>query len=161
MNRRFLTSLIVSFLTVGASAPAMASEPVVLTIDGKTRTGQAVEFTLPEIERMGLETIRTSTPWHAGVETFEGVRLSKLMEEVGAEGDQLFVVALNQYTTEIPMSDVKANNAILAIKRDGKFMEVDDKGPLFVVYPFDDNPELKSELFYSRSAWQVRTITVE
>jgi hypothetical protein len=40
-------------------------------------------------------------------------------------------------------------------------MPVSDKGPLFIIYAFDASQELKSELFYSRSAWQVRRITIE
>ena len=39
-------------------------------------------------------------------------------------------------------------------------MPVTDKGPLFIVYPFDSNPELKHQLFYSRSAWQLNRIVV-
>ena len=44
---------------------------------------------------------------------------------------------------------------------DGKPMSVRDKGPLFIVFPFDENPALRSELYYGRSAWQVKSITVE
>jgi len=40
-------------------------------------------------------------------------------------------------------------------------MSVRDKGPLFVIYPFDSKAELKSEQYYSRAAWQVRSITIE
>ena len=72
-----------------------------------------------------------------------------------------FVVALNDYAIEIPLSDFSEHGAILALKQDGRYMEVADKGPLFVIYPFDDKPELKSEIYFSRSVWQVRTITIE
>jgi hypothetical protein len=39
-------------------------------------------------------------------------------------------------------------------------MAVRDKGPLFVIYPFDARPELRGAVYYSRSAWQLRTIDV-
>ena len=39
-------------------------------------------------------------------------------------------------------------------------MPVRDKGPLFIIYPFDSSAELRSEPYYSRSAWQLRTIEV-
>ncbi|MCC2664519.1 MAG: oxidoreductase, partial [Geminicoccaceae bacterium] len=42
---------------------------------------------------------------------------------------------------------------ILALKRDGAYMPVRDKGPLFIVYPYDSSPELKHQNYYSRSAW--------
>jgi hypothetical protein len=39
-------------------------------------------------------------------------------------------------------------------------MPVRDKGPLFVIYPFDAQPELRNAIYYSRSAWQLRSIEV-
>jgi hypothetical protein len=49
---------------------------------------------------------------------------------------------------------------ILAIKRNGEYMSVRDKGPLFVIYPYDSSPDLKSQTYYARSAWQVAKIDV-
>jgi hypothetical protein len=39
-------------------------------------------------------------------------------------------------------------------------MPVRDKGPLFVIYPYDSRPELKSQLYYGRSAWQVSKLVI-
>ena len=59
------------------------------------------------------------------------------------------------------MEDVTRYNVILAVKRNGEYMPVRDKGPLFIIYPFDSNPELKSQTYYSRSVWQVAKIVVK
>ncbi len=72
----------------------------------------------------------------------------------------LQVTALNKYRTEIPVSDV-AHQPILAYQRNGEPMPVRDKGPLFVIYPYDRNPDLKTERYFSRSAWQVRSIAID
>jgi len=37
---------------------------------------------------------------------------------------------------------------------------VRDKGPLFMIYPFDAQPELRSAVYYSRSVWQLSEIEV-
>ncbi|RYH00603.1 oxidoreductase, partial [Salipiger sp. IMCC34102] len=39
-------------------------------------------------------------------------------------------------------------------------MQVRDKGPLWIVYPYDDTPEYRSEVIYSRSIWQLDRIEV-
>lgn len=91
---------------------------------------------------------------------FEGVSMDKLMKLVGATGERVMVVALNDYTTEIPMEDFGKFNVILAIKRNGEYMPVRDKGPLFVIYPYDSSPDLKTQTYYARSAWQVAKIIV-
>jgi hypothetical protein len=35
------------------------------------------------------------------------------------------------------------------------------KGPLFIVYPFDTKAELRSNVYYERSAWQLKSIAVD
>jgi hypothetical protein len=89
------------------------------------------------------------------------VSLDKLMKQVGASGKRAVVVALNDYSTEIPMEDFSKHNVILALKRDGEYMPVRDKGPLFIVYPYDSSPELQTQTYYARSAWQVAKIIVK
>ena len=140
--------------------PASAAETI-LTIDGDIAGQASVDMTIEDIEALGAATIVTRTPWHEGTVTFEGVPLSALLENVGARGQTLSVVALNNYRSEVPVSDAAEHGAILAYKQDGAYMPVSDKGPLFIVYPFDADPSLNSEVYYARSAWQVRSITVE
>ena len=40
-------------------------------------------------------------------------------------------------------------------------MSVREKGPLWVIYPFDSDPEYQTEVIYSRSIWQLDRIVVE
>jgi hypothetical protein len=49
---------------------------------------------------------------------------------------------------------------LLARLLDDEPMAVRDKGPLFIVYPFDAKSELRNALYYSRSAWQLKSIEV-
>ncbi|MNV97188.1 hypothetical protein D3C71_1922780 [compost metagenome] len=83
------------------------------------------------------------------------------MDYVGAKGSIVKVTALNDYTTVIPLSDFQKYNVILALKINGEYMRVRDKGPLFIVYPYDSEPELNNQVFYSRSAWQVSKMSIE
>ena len=146
-----------------AASLAMPTERPILTISGKisvTNKDNTAQFDRQMLESMGLVTVETTTPWHEGKVKFEGVPLDKLMKQVGASGQRVIVVALNDYTTEIPMDDFAKFNVILAIKRNGEYMSVRDKGPLFVIYPYDSSPDLKSQTYYARSAWQVAKIDV-
>ena len=72
----------------------------------------------------------------------------------------LYAVALNNYKVEIPIDDASRYAVLLATRLDGEPMSVRDKGPLLVIYPFDAHPELRSAVYYSRSAWQLRSIEV-
>jgi hypothetical protein len=146
-----------------AATLATPSERPILTISGKiavTNKEDTAQFDRAMLESLGLVTVETTTPWHEGKVKFEGVSMDKLMKLVGATGERVMVVALNDYTTEIPMEDFGKFNVILAIKRNGEYMAVRDKGPLFVIYPYDSSPDLKTQTYYARSAWQVAKIIV-
>ena len=158
-----LSSLLTTPATHAGTLPAPADKPI-LTISGEItdkNVGDTAQFDRNMLEKMGLVTVVTTTPWYQGPMTFEGVPLDKLMAEVGAKGQRVVAYALNDYTTEIPMEDFAKHHAILALKRNGEYMPVRDKGPLFVIYPYDSDPELKSQIFYSRSAWQVARLVVK
>lgn len=68
---------------------------------------------------------------------------------------------MEQALSSLPMEDFKKFNVILAMKRDGNYMPVRDKGPLFIIYPYDSDPQLQSQTYYTRSAWQVAKLIVE
>jgi hypothetical protein len=160
-RRTFALSLGIAAI-VGAAgiAPADTAKPI-LTISGKVGATSGATFDREALEKLGLVSFETTTPWHTGKVKFEGIPLKVLMKHVAASGNTVQALALNDYATEIPMEDFEKYNVILALKRDGEYMPVRDKGPLFVVYPYDSDPELKSQKFYSRSAWQVKSLIVK
>ena len=174
MSMRKLTTIwtsVAALMFVGSAMPSanagalpMPADKPILTISGNIddkNVGDTAQFDRAMLEKMGLVTVVTTTPWYQGPMSFEGVPMDKLMAEVGAKGQRLVAYALNDYTTEIPMEDFAKHHAILAMKRNGEYMPVRDKGPLFIIYPYDSEPELKSQVFYSRSAWQVARLVVK
>ncbi|MBU4530132.1 MAG: oxidoreductase [Hoeflea sp.] len=160
MISRVRAFFIATALVAITSLPAGAGD-VILTLDGAIAGGVAVDLTREDLEAVGSATIKTRTPWHDRKVTFEGVPLQVLLEKFGATGDTLSVVALNNYRSEMPVGDISKYGVILAMKQDGAYMPISDKGPLFIVYPFDSDEALDNEVYYARSAWQVRSITVE
>jgi hypothetical protein len=137
---------------------------VVLSISGlisNTNNGDKAEFDMPMLEGLGTISWTTRTPWYKDPVTFSGVPMSKLLDVVGAKGTSLTVTALNDYATDIPFEDFKTHPVMLATKRDGNYMPVRDKGPLFIVYNYDSNSELQHQRFYSRSVWQVARMVVK
>jgi len=157
----------VGLAMVAGHAQAALAKPVekpILTISGKIRVfneGESAQFDRAMLEALGMTTIETATPWYDKVVKFEGPLMTSLFDTVDAFGDSVVATALNDYSTTIPRSDFAQFKPILALKRDGVYLPVRDKGPLFVVYPYDSNPELKQQKYYGRSAWQVATFTVK
>lgn len=160
------TALAAAVAVIACTAHALepARGEVVLTISGaisETNAGEAATFDRAMLEAMEAVTVETSTIWTDGVQTFVGVPLVTLLDAVGAEGATLRASAINDYAVEIPVSDAVAGGPIVAYLRNGAPMSLRDKGPLWIVYPFDSSPEYRSELIYSRSIWQLDRIEVQ
>lgn len=144
------------------SLPQPEGEPI-LTISGtvaNTNSGEVARFDRHMLEALGTAKIRTRTPWYDEVVEFEGVPMKALMDHVGASGTELTATALNDYKVIIPLSDFEEFDAILAMKRDGVEMPVRDKGPLFIIYPYDSDPQLQTDQYWDRSAWQVKELRI-
>lgn len=157
----FAIKVLAVFCLVFLSLPTAYAEQPILTIEGKTQLGQPRHYSLQDLKRFPSRTIETHTPWHDGLMKFEGVRLKDLLEDVGTQGDVIRVIALNDYSALIPVTDADKFDPILAYKLNGDYMRIEDKGPLFVIYPFDDHPKLNAEIYHSRSVWQARTIVIK
>ncbi|MEH0886169.1 molybdopterin-dependent oxidoreductase [Enterobacter sp. UNJFSC 003] len=162
--------LIVMLLSLVVSTQVWAGEfpkpvgKILLTMSGNIENtnedGKAV-FDIASLEKLGVVSFQTTSPWYNGRTTFTGVPMQKLMDYVGAKGTIVKVTALNDYTTIIPLSDFKKYNVILALKINGQYMRIRDKGPSFIVYPYDSLPELNTQIYYARSAWQVSKMSIE
>ncbi|MBR9868095.1 MAG: hypothetical protein GYB20_12615 [Oceanospirillales bacterium] len=166
MMKKIFPLLVALFIGAQASAGEL-SQPtgaVILTVSGKISNTNAegeARFDREMLESLGMHMTRTRTPWTAGVGVFEGPLGKTLLETVGASGETLKVTALNGFSSTVPVADFYADDVIFAMKLDGQNMRVRDKGPLFIIYPFDDNDNLSTEVVYNRSVWQISSVDVQ
>lgn len=165
--RHLILSILLSFAGVLAATaddlPAPQG-PVVLTVSGAIghSNGDGVaQFDQAMLDALPQRSTVTTTPWYEGPQHFSGPLLSGVLEAVGATGSIIQVTALNDYSAEIPLQDVLSYPVILADRLDDKLLSVRDKGPLFVIYPFDEFRELYDEVHFGRSVWQINAITVK
>ncbi len=137
--------------------------PVILTVSGRVRLpnlGTAAEFDMAMLAALPQATLSTRTPWFTAKRRFTGPLLRDVLAAARAEGTTLRMRALNDYRVDVPADDAQRFDVVVARLLDDRPMAVRDKGPLFVIYPFDDQPELRNAVYYSRSAWQLRSIEV-
>jgi hypothetical protein len=136
---------------------------VVLTVTGEiglTNAPGRADFDLDTFERLGLRRLTTWTPWTEGEVEFEGVRARRLMDAVGAKGTQVDALALNDYKQTIPIEDFKRYDVLLATRVNGQLMRVRDKGPIWIVYPWSEHPELDDFATREKSVWQLNALHV-
>lgn len=103
---------------------------------------RAAAFDLAALQALGMKKLTVRYPdWPRGF-TFEGPLLRDVLTKAGASGSTVRIQALDGYFAEIPMADVQRYPILLAVKRDGTFIGLGDRGPAWVVFPRDDHPEL-------------------
>ncbi len=140
------------------------TQPVILTVTGKItkrNRGEAAVFDAAMIDKLPAHEFRTWTPWFKEPVTFRGPLLQTLLDAVGAQGQTLNFVALNDYAVNVPLSDAREFGPLLARRINGKVLGVRDKGPLFLIYPFDTKPETRTDQYYGRSIWQITRVSVQ
>lgn len=147
-----------SAIAASAEALPVPRQDVVLTVEGRigvTNTPEGAAFDLAMLESLDPVEFKTTTIWTEGPQSFRGVPLSRLISELRAEGTIILASALNDYTVEIPVTDAVEGGPILAFEQNGERLSVRDKGPLWIVYPYDSTPDYQTVVIYARSIWQV------
>ncbi len=104
--------------------------------------------------------VATETPWTTGIIEFEGVLVRDLLDFVKADGKTVKAAALDDYVVDIPVEDFLVHDVIIATRIKGKPMRVRENGPLWIIYPWNDVPDLRRPHFYSNSIWQLNSLMV-
>jgi len=157
-------ALIVALGPVFADALSSPKGKVVLTISGKideSNSPQGAQFDMAMIEKLPQRSFTTLTPWEKEPIQFRGPLLRDVLAAVKAQGSVIKAMALNDYQSSIPVEDAMKFDMVMATKMNGKPIPIKTKGPLFIVYPFDSKPELRSAVYYERSPWQLKSLTLE
>ena len=136
---------------------------VVLTVSGRIgqrNADRVAAFDMDMLAALPQHSFLTRTPWYAEARKFTGPLLRDVLAAVEAQGKQLRAIALNDYKVDLPAGDAQKFPVVLARLMDDKPMSVREKGPLFLIYPFDSDETLRNERYYSRSAWQLKALDV-
>jgi hypothetical protein len=155
------TLLLFSGLSLALDKP---SGPALLRISGlvtQPNMQQQAVFDMAMLQALPQHSFTTQTPWYAEPVRFTGPLLRDVLAAAGAKGEGITAIALNDYRTEIPFSDALKYDLIVATLMNDQPMPVREKGPLFLVYPFDSKAELQAATFYNRSAWQLRALQIK
>lgn len=144
------------------SLPAPQGE-VILTVSGaiaNTNDDGLARLDMALLEGLPKHSFATSTIWTEGVDTYEGVLLTDLLAAVGATGTNVLAKALNDYEITFPVAEATSEGPLLAYLTNGKPMSVREKGPIWLIFPYDTVEAFRTEQTYARSIWQLDRIAI-
>jgi hypothetical protein len=140
----------------------MPTGEVILTVFGaigKTNSQAGAKFDLDLLRALQWVEVNTFTSFTDGMQTFEGPRLSSLLDFVAASGTIIGASAINDYFVDIPVTHAENQGVVLAIFQNGKEMTVRDKGPIWVIYPQSED-EAKLKKFDNEMIWQLISMEI-
>ena len=151
-----------------ATLPAMSAAlqtKALLTVSGRigrvnNDTTNTYDFTESDFLKLTQSSITTGTSW-TPTSVFVGPLLLDVMQAAGVTSGTLTFKTLDDYSAPIPWEDLVRYGVILAHSQDGKRLSNKRWGPLWTIYPRDQNPvALKGPIAESRFIWQVNRIEV-
>ncbi len=163
MRQSILSTLLITGFILSLSIGNAAStnlNSTVLSIYGniegqKDSQKDPVEFDLASLANLETTTFTTKQPWTEDAREYTGVRISTLLDHVGAKSYEFEALASNEYQFILNNIDFEKYPILIAYKLDGEFLDTRKLGPLLIVFPFDDYPELLTEKNKAASVWQL------
>lgn len=117
-----------------------------------------LNYSQQDLLALGTTTLETTTPWTDGRLQFAGASLAAVLDDAGVEAEQLLARALNGYSVVISVPAAIAAGAFIAVQIDGQPMRVRNKGPFWIVFPWDEQPDLLNREVRSWSVWQLQQL---
>lgn len=162
MTPAFLTRLLFGAyaLALSMTTSALGQDVIPLQVSTSATDAPVIELSLETLDSLDQITFSTTTIWTDGDVQFSGVSLKALLAYLDVDGQSLEMVALNDYAVTMPVADLEDVAPILATRMNGETMSVRDKGPYWVVFPYDSDPKYSTETNYARSIWQLNRLKV-
>jgi hypothetical protein len=162
VSRHIAKAAALAFGVVMSSVPALADQPSLLTL--RNGSDPTVEVSLQDLDSLPQYSFETTTQWTDGLMMFSGPALKDVLVKAGTGGDPsevIHLIAANQYEVILDPNLLEDTVPIVATRINGKTFGIRDKGPLWVVFPYDLDTEYQKEGVYSASIWQLVDIFIE
>jgi len=161
---KWLSLVVLCWAVVGNSLSVqaqerLAPEKVILSVVSAEKT---VEFHLSDLDALDQHTVTTKTPW-TDQEQFSGPLVRDVLKkvfarDVSADDEPLTAYALNHYTVKLRRDLLAEYAVILATRMNGKTMRIRNKGPIWIVFPLDQHPQLDNTEVHSQMVWQLNKL---
>lgn len=116
---------------------------------------EAALAALPQTE------FETQTPWTQGMHRYRGPTLAGLLVAQGVKSvSAIEVFALNGYQQRVDLSLFDQVPLTLVRYQDDQPLTRRNKGPLWLLVPFSDHPELNVSAVHNSMVWQVTRIEI-
>ena len=137
-----------------ATATSSAQAETALTV--QTESNETLKLSVEELLHFPQAMVATTNDFIDGVKKFRGPLARDLLTECGPKPPKsVTLTAANDYQIKVQTSEWFEYNVIFALSEDGNRLSRRDKGPIWLIYPMSEHPELRDPVFNGRLIWQL------
>lgn len=134
------------------AVPAVTGDVVLeIEIEG----AETVRFDLAALEALPQHSFSTTTIWTEGAREFSGPPLAAVMAAAGLGMEPIYAYASNGYGVTLTFPPGDELTPIIATRIDGQPISRREKGPLWVMFPFDSDEDLRNAEVFGQSIWHL------
>lgn len=105
------------------------------------------------------KTVETISTWTGtDIVSYQGVSLEDVLNAHNLQGKIIEISAENGYVSKIPRDMIQEFQPIIAFEADGKPLDFASRGPLSLIWPRSEYPELLGETIDGMWTWYVNEI---
>lgn len=153
MKRLFCAFFFLAFVT-------FSSYGMVNSFDLKTSDGGKIKVTLDDLQTLPSHSFSTATIY-TPKSMFLGAKFSDFAKRYNLAGKTVRAFAWDDYSYSMPVDELLKYDVIIAYKRNGDYMSIDELGPFAIVYPRDSHPELDQLDINAKTVWQLKRLEVK
>jgi hypothetical protein len=143
-----MLAVALTFLVAG-----LAHAQTMLTLK---RGPEILELTIEDLIDLPQHTVVTTNEFTNAPVAYSGPLARDVLELLALDRlAEVRFVAINDYFIDIPTDELHRYDVVLALEADGQRLSRRDKGPLWLMYPISDHPELAGPVHNARLIWQV------
>lgn len=122
-------------------------------VQGQTLNRKPLSLNLSKLEALATTSVWTTEPHNTSnsnpdtIFHFRGVAISKLLQQVGVAPNvrDVTFVAHDAYRVTISLADLQKYPIIIALERNNQKISRSDGGPLYLVFPYSQYPQLQQK----------------
>lgn len=151
-------------LSAGDDIPVPEGD-IILTVTGNigtTNVDESVQFDMATLESLGEVEYEVTDPFSQEDVVYRGVLMSDFLAvlQVPEDATALGLTALDDYSIDIPLEELTERPVILALRADGEYITIENRGPSRVIFPygyFDYDPDIVNSYWI----WQIVDVEVQ
>ncbi|ASP36081.1 hypothetical protein [Labrenzia sp. VG12] len=154
----FLT-LIIGALMQGHAADGIDQR---IRVSNADQEGSPRFLTVADIETAGLQQLQAFHPYEKRSNAYHGVWMEDFVERFGTPGVSTVITrAIDDYEITFTRDEWQSIRILLATRVNDRYVDFDEKGPLFVVFPDYDEKQKEYRANLPKWIWMITEISME